>query len=257
MLSIKNKSSLTGQRMVFRLLRIFLPYSLYEVLKGLRLTLKEDGPHYGQHNVDEILRKYFPEDNGRYMDIGSGNPKYLSNTYFFYTKGWTGYLIDPIQSNIFLSKLFRKRDVIMKCFIGKNEGSILFFQLEPSYFSTSDSSVAKYWISKGAQLVKSSRISVQSIRNLNFNCEPNQPVFISIDVEGNELDVLSGIDFKRQSPRAFIIETWNSDEFNKYNECKKILEENCYTLAFTNNENDIWLHQNYSPKDKKLEMELE
>jgi hypothetical protein len=41
------------------------------------------------------LFKLFTKFQGQYLDIGCLEPINFSNTYFFYLKGWSGYIIDP------------------------------------------------------------------------------------------------------------------------------------------------------------------
>jgi hypothetical protein len=242
---LKSKISLHGQRLPFRALRVVIPYELYDLMKGFWLATKSRGPFYSQSNEEELLRRIFPERSGKYLDIGSGNPKYLSNTYHLYRKGWNGILVDPIRSNYLLNFIFCRRDSSVMAYISDKQGRIRFYQMEPSYFSTSDISVMNHWIQHGAQLVKIKEHPVIPVSSLNFESSPSEPVLISIDTEGHELEVLKSINFAKQSPRAFIIETWDSSDHDKYIECEKILKNEGYFLESTNNENDIWLHASY------------
>lgn len=242
---IKMKKKLEGQTFISRSFRQVLPYALYDFIKCVRIAMKSKGPFYSQNNEDSILLEYFPERKGTYIDIGSGNPKYLSNTYAFYKRGWDGYLFDPIKSNILASKIFRSRDVIKRNFVGTEHTEQMFFQLEPSYFSTSEPLVVEYWIAQGAQLVRQYKTETISIKSLNFICRPSDPVFFSIDTEGSELEVLKSIDFERQLPRAIVLETWDSDKVSNVSECTKILIKNGYGKISNNNENDIWIHESY------------
>ena len=248
-----NLNGLEGQSHVAKILRKLLPYLLYDFIKCVFVALTTKGSFYSQNNEDQELLEYFPEQYGHYLDIGSGNPKYLSNTYYFYRKGWDGYLIDPIKSNVLASGIFRPRDKVLRNFVGTHNKKQTFFQMEPSYFSTADPLVVRHWISKGAQLVAKYEIRTIRIQDLPFECSPSDPVFFSIDTEGSELNVLKGINFTRQLPRAIILETWNSGEVSNVEDCNSILRENGYYKISNSAENDIWIHKDYSKSIKQIE----
>ncbi len=237
--------SLRGQRFPFRILRIIIPYSLYDFIKGFWLAINSRGPNYSQSNEEALLAELFPESLGTYLDIGSGNPKYLSNTYHLYLRGWRGTLVDPIRSNHLLNLIFRSRDTSIMTYIGDNSGKIHFYQMEPSYFSTSDKAIMNQWLQHGAQLIKTKEYLVIPVSALEFESSPSEPTLISIDTEGHELEVLRSINFESQSPRAFVIESWDSSQHEKYLQCVALLKSKGYSLKFTNNENDIWLHNSY------------
>jgi hypothetical protein len=50
---------------------------------------------FSQHGEEEIISKYLSADKGVYVDIGSGKPKEISNTYALYKIGWRGVLVEP------------------------------------------------------------------------------------------------------------------------------------------------------------------
>jgi hypothetical protein len=50
---------------------------------------------FSQHGEEEIISKYLSVDRGVYIDIGSGDPVEISNTYALYKIGWRGILVEP------------------------------------------------------------------------------------------------------------------------------------------------------------------
>ena len=71
-----------------------------------------DNKYYSQFGEDVILRVLIGDQpkKGFYVDVGSYHPRHLSNTFYFYKKGWSGINIDPNPNAINLFNFLRKRD---------------------------------------------------------------------------------------------------------------------------------------------------
>ena len=60
---------------------------------------------YAQMGEDLVCDHYLGEPlKGVYLDIGAYEPIFLSNTYLFYKRGWTGITVEP---NPLKSEMFR------------------------------------------------------------------------------------------------------------------------------------------------------
>jgi hypothetical protein len=88
-----------------------------------------------------ILNQMLGNRKGVYIDIGSGYPIWYSNTYYFYRRGWSGVLIDPIWRNIKYSRYLRPRDISILGVVADKESDGTFYEFNSYEYSTLDESV--------------------------------------------------------------------------------------------------------------------
>ena len=148
-----------------------------------------------------------------YLDIGAHDPARGSNTYYFYKKGCRGVNIEP---NPFLFKRLaskRRRDINLNAGVAAKEGVLDFYFLasgikDADTLNTFSKKTAERYESYGNKKVKEVlKIKVLNINNIMreyFNPKPN---FVSLDVEGMEVEILESFDFLNFQPEVFCIET--------------------------------------------------
>ena len=85
------------------LLKIYLYYYYFKFNFFSKKT-------YSQFGEDIIIKKYFKNFIGKYVDIGCYHPIKYSNTALLYKKGWTGINIDLNKTTIDLFNFTRLRD---------------------------------------------------------------------------------------------------------------------------------------------------
>ena len=197
---------------------------------------------YSQCNEDELMLKYLPEKIGTYIDVGAGQPVRGSNTYYFYKKGWTGYLFEPIQSNINLLNFFRKRDLKYQKLIGEINSKSEFYEFVPTEYSTTIKSIAEELVTQGKKLRKVYDLESIRLSDTNIELTPLEPSFISIDVEGADLQVLNSIDWSRIKPRVVCIEEASE---TKSILIKEKLKLEGYLLVENSEISKIYLHESY------------
>ena len=148
---------------------------------------------------------------GFFIDIGCHHPFLNNNTYSLYKRGWTGINIDLDFNSIDMFNFFRKKDLnIVAAVSDKIENKDLYFFHNRSAVNTLSKNA-------GTKAKEIKSIKTNTINNIIENSvyKNNQIDFISIDVEGHELNVLKGIDFKRYNPKLVVIEfiNYNNKEF--------------------------------------------
>jgi hypothetical protein len=179
------------------------------------LFLAANRKTFSQSGEDLIISKWFHNEKGRYVDVGSGEPIRGSNSYLFYRKGWRGILIDPIKSNNGANRFLRPSDKSINALIGP-KASRNFWIFEPYQYSTMDEKVAKDLISFGKiKFVKKAILNTVPLSNIVFESSPTDPTFLTIDVEGVELDVLKSNDWEKFKPRLICTEVWFSETDDK------------------------------------------
>lgn len=198
-----------------------------------------------------------------YLDIGAHHPTYLSNTYFFYKKGCQGVCAEP-DPRLFkkLSKI-RGRDTCLNVGVGSDVVSgekMDFFIMSTPTLNTFSKEEAERYQSYGNQKIKKivtiPLLPVNKILKKYFTTVPN---FVSIDVEGLDLQIVESIDFGCFRPEVFCIETLSYTEDRtekKLNEIIRSMVRKNYTVyadTYINTifvEQDAWLNAHNWKRNK-------
>jgi len=197
-------------------------YWIYKIQKIYKN--KSSGFHYGEFAEDIAVNRIFKNKyNGNYLDIGAYHPFKGSLTYLLYKKGWNGTNIDISKTSIDLFNISRPKDNNINCAIGKDSGKTYYFENSPINQQNS-------LFQKNQKQLKI-EIEIRSVNKLIEEYKLDLPDYINIDTEGNEIDVLNGIDFSKIKPSLLTIE---DNSFNIYSTSKKekiqIMEKNGYQL---------------------------
>lgn len=200
---------------------------------------------YSTFGEDRILACYLPELTGKYIDVGSGNPKNGSNTYLFYRRGWAGITIDPIRTVWELQKKKRPRDSqIIACISNSSEKQVEFHEYTADDFSTDSADRVRFLSNLGINSVSTFKMDTLKLRSLVHPTGPLEPAFLDIDVEGNELSVLESNNWEIYLPRAVCIEEWKSPLY-KDSPVKLFLEKKGYKLVSRAFITSIYVHSEY------------
>lgn len=162
---------------------------------------------YSMGGVDLLLNYIFRDNgNGFYVDVGCNHPIKNNNTYLLYKRGWSGINIDLDVSSIKQFNVFRKRDLNVSSCVSKTNGKAdLFFYHEKSPVNTINKDLSLYHQAKHKEVrsIKTETLDT-IIENSNFN---NKKInLVSIDVEGNELNVLEGFNLAKYYPDIIVVE---------------------------------------------------
>ena len=202
---------------------------------------------YSQGGIDLLLNHIFRnKKNGFYIDIGCNHPIKNNNTYLFYKMGWSGINIDLDKKSIDLFKLFRPKDKNINCAISSsNSEKNLFFYHDKSPINTISDLTANYQNAKVKEIKKIKTQTLNSIFNKLY-LKNKQIDFISIDVEGHELDVIKGLDLKKYKPNVVVIEYLDLSakklEIKNLN-IKNVLKSEIYNYMVSQNFTLVnWLH---------------
>jgi FkbM family methyltransferase len=178
--------------------------------------INQSAPDGNWEGEKEVLKDHFFLHPGFYVDIGCYNPTEISNTYWFYKRGWRGINVDLSAYSIEISRAIRPNDIHLQAAITQTESeqSIPYFEFGPSsVFNTLNREQAEE-IAKNLQLsYEVKEVKALSLKNLLESHLPeNQKIdFFSIDVEGHDLEVLKSNDWSRFRPKAIVIEIHEPD----------------------------------------------
>jgi len=167
---------------------------------------------------------------GFYGDIGSGSPIEGSNIYALYLRGWRGILIDPIATNIKLSREIRSEDQSEMILCGEHPGEILdFYEFETYQYSTTLADRAREMQDLGHAVKAIYPLETTRLADLLPAAIPDGPSLLSIDAEGVELEILRGNDWNRFTPGFIIVEEWEPP-IRQETQISRFLESKGYLL---------------------------
>ncbi len=207
---------------------------------------------YSHWGVDLIITKLLNSKNkGIYIDVGCHHPFLNNHTYLLYKSGWRGINIDIDYNSIDMFNFFRKSDVNIQIAVTDHKGEVdLFFY---------HNRAAKNTISKefGSDAKEKKKINSDILNNIieNSKFKNSKIDFVSIDVEGNEMNVLNGFNLKKYKPKLILLEFIlpNKKEFfeKDINEITnsdvyKFLIKNEYKLINWNHDDLLFMSLDYS-----------
>jgi FkbM family methyltransferase len=165
---------------------------------------------YGQHGEDYLLWHFFDfRKTGFFLDVGAHDGVSLSNSKSFEEHGWTGICVEPIPDVFAQCQQVRSRVVNAAC-VGEAEETVTLKVDHSGLFAgirTDDShAIRSYEVRTGGDPGFYS-VTVPAMRAADLLRPDDPPIdFVSIDVEGTEIDVLQGLDLQRNQPRVLVVE---------------------------------------------------
>jgi FkbM family methyltransferase len=155
-------------------------------------------------NVEtKLVQEFFQSDSGYFVDVGANDPEDGSQTFHLEQLGWTGVLIEP-QPDLAgrLSRERRAKVYPIACSTPKNSGQLMPLQLAGAYSSLNAQLQVVNAENKGTI-----DVPTRTLDEVLFDAHARAPIdFLSIDVEGHEINVLQGFDFARWRPRLILVE---------------------------------------------------
>ncbi len=185
---------------------------------------------FGLNNLDKKLLEYFDYEDGYFIELGANDGITQSNTkHLELYKGWTGVLIEPSPRQFAkLKKLRSKKSHFFNCAcvgfdfpkptIELMYSNLMSIALEGSNDIADPVAHAKageshsdkeemYVFSAQARTLQSVLAEAKSPRLIDL---------LSLDVEGGELEVLSGIDFEHTNFKYIVLETRSINEIRGF-----------------------------------------
>ena len=167
---------------------------------------------YSQEGEDLILNRLLSgKRNGFFVDVGAHHPLRFSNTYFFYKRGWRGINIDAMPGSMADFSRIRPRDINLELGVSRTADQLLYYMFDDPALNgfSSELSLGVYKAS-GRDLIGTVEIETLPLADILSKYLPcGQTIdFLSVDVEGLDLDVLSSNDWGRFAPRIVLAEAF-------------------------------------------------
>jgi len=155
-----------------------------------------------------LKRVYDGVSEGFYIDVGAHHPKRFSNTYFFYEIGWSGINIDATPGSMRLFEAERPRDVNIEAAIASEQKEMTFFIFNEPALNSFDEELSRSRVTDQHFIVKEQKIITKTLKGILAEHLPkDQKVnFLSIDVEGLDLDALKSNDWQLCRPEYILVE---------------------------------------------------
>jgi FkbM family methyltransferase len=166
-----------------------------------------EGPH-AQFGEDRILAGIFAgRDHGWCAEVGAYDGRTGSATLLFEESGWDCLLVEPIPECV--DQIRRNRSCVVEhCAASSSEGQVTFYVADGvPQMSTVETDAAHHrWIEDVGGTVREITVRTAPLDDLLDAAGFPELQFLTIDVEGHELEVLRGLTLERFRPRIVIIE---------------------------------------------------
>lgn len=203
----------------------------FEISVRERLGLLKFPSQIGQDRW--VAEKVFPGvSNGYFLDVGSADGFLNSNTWALEQRGWTGICVDPFPSNMAGRKCQMFRDAV------DAEGGRK-VQFKEAGELGGISNYMDRWkdVVKDAKTVELTTVTLGDI--LQRAHAPSFIHFMSLDIEGAELEALRGFPFDTYKLGALAIE--HNYEEPKRSEIEQLLKSKGYARARAWMQDDFYL----------------
>ncbi|MEQ9107789.1 MAG: FkbM family methyltransferase [Limnobacter sp.] len=203
------------------MIKKYLPRFIKNIIKRTYAFLTWDpwvNRSWSQEGEDQVLRRIFEKQaNGFYVDVGAHHPKRFSNTYLFYRKGWCGINIDAMPGSMKAFNNMRPRDTNIEVGVAETEGTLDYHVFnEPALngFSTElstqrDAAYSAYHVQEviKVKVLPLHQLFAQHVKDRSID-------FMSVDVEGLDLQVLKSNDWDKYRPEYVLAEVLGSSIAN-------------------------------------------
>jgi FkbM family methyltransferase len=156
-----------------------------------------------------LVRRFFAgRERGFFVEVGANEPQQRSQTWHLEQAGWNGVLIEPQPDLAEQLRQARSAKVFaVACSSPDNAGRAL-----PLHIAGPLSSLDRGGMAAGASPERIIDVPVRALDQILSEAQAPSPIdFLSIDVEGHELDVLRGFDIARWKPRLILLEDHVTD----------------------------------------------
>jgi FkbM family methyltransferase len=190
-----------------------------EWLRGFGRWLRDHIPiggrlSYAQEGEDLVLARILGSNSssGFFVDVGAHHPTRLSNTYYFYRRGWRGINVDALPGTASLFQRMRPRDVTVECGVGVKAGVMTYFVFNEPALNTFSEHEAHKKDRYPYHIVTTLQIPVMTLTEI---LDKHLPIgmaidFMTIDAEGFDHEIVCSNDWNRYRPRVVLVELLNA-----------------------------------------------
>jgi FkbM family methyltransferase len=155
-----------------------------------------------------LVPEFFGGGKGFFVEVGANDPHERSQTWHLEQAGWTGILIEPQPDLAAKLRAARTAKVFaVACSSPENTGRTL-----PLHVAGPLSGLDRERMAPGAEPETIIAVPIRTLDSILDEARAPMPLdFVSIDVEGHEIEVLRGFDIARWRPRLILLEDHVAD----------------------------------------------
>ncbi|MGB2716329.1 MAG: FkbM family methyltransferase [Vicinamibacterales bacterium] len=189
---------------------------------------------YSQIGQDKwVLETVFPDvKNGFFLDVGSGDGTQLSNTKALEEHGWRGICIDPFPTNMEGRTCQMLKEVVFS-----ESGKRMQFQASGEVGGIRDTLGKWKGEALGAPTVEFTTVTLRDV--LENTRAPKFIHFVSLDIEGAELEALKAFPFDQYKIGAMAVE--HNDEEPKRTEIEALMRRHGYRRVHSWQQDDFYV----------------
>ncbi len=208
-----------------------IPPGIWNFLRYLKFRIFKFS-HFAPNNIDQKLSKYLNYENGYFVELGANDGFTESNTlYLEIKKHWRGVLIEPLPDQFLECCYYRSKPgnhLFCNAAVNNNFKDKYVKIMYANLMSVADNLPSD--LKSKTEHIERGRAHLPNNNYIfSFGSEartlteildeayaPKEIDFLSLDVEGAELSVLSGINFKKYKFKYMLIECRNKDSIKKF-----------------------------------------
>jgi FkbM family methyltransferase len=136
----------------------------------------------------------------------------MSNTFGLYCEGWRGLNVDINNKLIEQFRTIRHRDISICAAVSDIEKDLVIYEFEHHLGTTVDKELSEKFVKEmNWKIVSQRTVRAQTLNSLieKHNLQEQEIDFMSVDVEGHDLNVLKSLDLDRYRPKLIIAEALN------------------------------------------------
>lgn len=161
-------------------------------------------------NEEEVEKRLLVEffggrTAGVFVEVGANHPRHGSQTWAFEQRGWTGVLVEPQAEfhDLLVAQRPRSKVIRAACTSPAKVGRLTLHVPADRGFASTEKNVDDH----GVQYVREETVPALTLDTvLEENGIAGKVDFVSLDVEGTELDVLAGFLLAKHQPDLIVVE---------------------------------------------------
>jgi FkbM family methyltransferase len=158
---------------------------------------------YPDEAEERLKAEFFGPSRGFFVDVGANDPQRGSQSYALEQAGWQGILVEPQPDLAEALKRARTARVFAAaCSSPGNAGKTM-----PLYLAGTLSSLDAGLAVTGVRARSTVEVPIRTLDDMLAEAGAPSPIdFLSIDIEGHEVEALAGFTFARWRPRLILME---------------------------------------------------